>query len=72
MTFKQFIMTYPTQVAINAVIGSSIIYFAFNSGVRVWLNQGISEFSFWQALCVYFLIGVLRGDYRVTIDPTKS
>lgn len=71
MMFKHFVMAYPIQVAINAVIGSIIIYLAFNSGVRIWLNQDISELSFWQALCFYFLLGVLRGDYRMTIDPTK-
>ena len=73
MTFRNFVMTYSFQVFINSIIGASIIYFAVNTGIRLWLTTGdIPEISYWQSFCVYFLFGVLRGDFRMNIEFPKK
>lgn len=68
MNFRRFIIAFPTQIAINAIIGAGIIFVVYNAGIQIWLGDSLPKLTYWQAICVYLFFGVLRGDYRVRID----
>ncbi|WP_213994836.1 hypothetical protein [Arsukibacterium sp.] len=71
MKLKHFVMTFPFQVAVNAIVGATIIYLAYNAGIHVWISGEMPKLSFWQSICIYLIFGVLLGDYRFTIDSEK-
>jgi|TARA_R110000744_G_scaffold280406_2_gene392487 hypothetical protein len=67
MPFKRFVGLYVTQVMANALIGASIIFLCWNWAILPIAGVSIPHFSFLQCIGIYFLIGVIRGDYKCYI-----
>ena len=64
MPFNRFVGLYVTQVMVNALIGASIIFLCWNWAILPVDEFAIPSLSYFQSIGIYFLIGVIRGDYR--------
>ena len=67
MPFNRFILMYIPQVLVNAIIGATIIFFCWNWAILPVAGVSIPHFSFLQCIGIYFIIGVIRGDFKCYI-----
>ena len=64
MPFKLFFVSYLAQILLNALIGATIIFLCWDWAIWPIAEGLIPRLSYLQCIAIYFLVGVIRGDYR--------